>query len=206
VANPETFQGLSAVLADDLSNSTDFEAHVTPLSRNASASARARSFRRFLRFAFRYRGFRVRGIIDPSQIKEENTMKFSSITARRGIVGTCAGSLLAGFAAATIAAPSAAAAPTQCDASAVSGTVSSTTGSARAYLDTHPDANQAVTTAFGQPRPQAAATLRAYFTANPQEYYDLRGILAPIGDLQRQCNFQALPPALASAYDEFMAG
>jgi hemophore-related protein len=32
--------------------------------------------------------------------------------------------------------------------------------------------------AYGQPPPQAASNLRTYFTAHPQEYYDLRGILA----------------------------
>jgi heme-binding protein len=133
-------------------------------------------------------------------------MKFSSITARRTVVGVCASGLLGGFAAATIAAPTASAAPEQCTASAVADTVSSTTGSARAYLDSHPGANQVVTTAFAQPRPQAAATLRGYFTANPQEYYDLRGILAPIGDVQRQCNVAVLPGDLQSAYNEFMAG
>jgi hemophore-related protein len=134
-------------------------------------------------------------------------MKFSEITTRRNIVGVCAGSLLTGLAVATIGAPSAMAAPgQQCDASSVSSTVSSTTGSARAYLDSHPGANQAVTAAMGQPRPEAAATLRGYFTANPQEYYDLKGILAPIGDVQQQCNVSVLPPSLASAYDEFMAG
>ncbi|KUH85431.1 MULTISPECIES: heme-binding protein [unclassified Mycobacterium] len=132
-------------------------------------------------------------------------MKIRGIAARRRIAGACAASLLGGLAAATIAAPSAAAAP-DCSASAVSGTVSSVTGSARSYLDSHPGANQAVTTAFSQPRAEASATLRGYFTANPQEYYDLRGILAPIGDVQRTCNIQALPPDLASAYDEFMAG
>ncbi len=133
-------------------------------------------------------------------------MKFSGISMRRNIAGVCAAGLLGGVAAATIAAPSAMAAPDQCSASSVSGTVSSVTGSARAYLDGHPGASQAVTTAFTQPRPQASATLRGYFTANPQEYYDLRGILAPIGDVQRTCNIHALPPELASAYDEFMAG
>ena len=132
-------------------------------------------------------------------------MKFRGIAARRQIAGACAASLLGGLAAATIAAPSAMAAP-ECSASNVSGTVSNVTGAARAYLDSHPSANQAVTTAFSQPRPEASATLRGYFTANPQEYYDLRGILAPIGDVQRTCNIQALPPELASAYDEFMAG
>ncbi|UUO01893.1 heme-binding protein [Mycolicibacterium novocastrense] len=132
-------------------------------------------------------------------------MKIRGIAARRQIAGACAASLLGGLAAATIAAPSAMAAP-DCSASAVSGTVSNVTGAARSYLDSHPGANQAVTTAFGQPRNEASATLRGYFTANPQEYYDLRGILAPIGDVQRTCNISALPPELASAYDEFMAG
>jgi hypothetical protein len=67
-------------------------------------------------------------------------------------------------------------------------------------------ANQVVTAAYGQPRPQAAASLRSYFTAHSQEYYDLRGILAPIGDTERQCNVTALSPDLQSAYQEFMAG
>jgi hemophore-related protein len=133
-------------------------------------------------------------------------MKFIGITARRPIAGIAAGCLLGGVAAATIAAPTAAAAPEACTASEVSNTVSTTLGSARAYLDAHPGANQAVGAAFSQPRPQAAAALRGYFTANPQEYYDLRGILAPIGDTQRQCNVSVLPPDLAAAYGEFMAG
>ena len=130
-------------------------------------------------------------------------MKFSGITARRSAAGVCAG-LLGGLAAATIAAPNAAA--TDCSADSVAGTVSSVTGSARAYLAGHPGANQAVTAAMGQPRPAAEASLRGYFTANPHEYYDLRGILAPIGDVQSQCNVSVLPPDLASAYSTFMAG
>jgi hemophore-related protein len=132
-------------------------------------------------------------------------MKISGITVRRTVAGVCAG-LLGGLTAATIAAPNAAAAPEQCSADQVAGTVSSVTGSARAYLASHPGANQAVTAAMGQPRPQAEANLRGYFTANPGEYYELRGILAPIGDVQRQCNVSVLPPDLASAYDTFMAG
>ena len=132
-------------------------------------------------------------------------MNFSDITARRRFAGVAAGLLLGGIAGATIAAPNAAAAP-DCSASGVSNTVSTTLGSARTYLNTHPGANQAVGAAFTQPRDQAAGTLRGYFTANAQEYYDLKGILAPIGDTQRQCNVSVLPPELASAYDQFMAG
>ena len=85
-------------------------------------------------------------------------------------------------------------------------TVSSATGSAgQGYLNNHPGANQVVTAAYSQPQPVAASNLRSYFTANPTEYYELRGILAPIGDTQRQCNVAVLPPGLATAYDEFMA-
>lgn len=131
-------------------------------------------------------------------------MNISGTTARVKAAG--AGCLLGGLAVAVLAAPSAAAAPAQCDASAVANTVSSVTGSARQYLAGHPGANQVVTAAMIHPRPQAEANLRAYFTANPQEYSDLRGILTPIGDTQRACNVTVLTPELASAYDQFMAG
>ncbi len=125
---------------------------------------------------------------------------------RRRVAGVTVGCVLGGVAAATIAAPAASATPDQCTASGLANTVSTTTGAAQAYLDAHPAADQVVTAAFNQPRPEASATLRGYFTANPQEYYDLRGILAPIGDAQRQCNVAVLPGELQSAYDEFMAG
>lgn len=94
----------------------------------------------------------------------------------------------------------------QCNADALANTLSTTTGAARDYLNAHPDANQAVSAAESQPRPAASANLRSYFNAHPQEYFDLRGILAPIGSAQQQCNVTLLPPDLASAYGEFMAG
>ncbi|MEH3130911.1 MAG: heme-binding protein [Mycolicibacterium neoaurum] len=118
---------------------------------------------------------------------------------------TSAGALLGAASAALIAAPTASAAP-NCSPDAVAGTVSSVTGAATGYLNSHPGANQVIQAARTQPRDIAAANIRAYFTANSQEYYELRGILAPIGDTQRQCNVSVLPPDLASAYSEFMAG
>ena len=133
-------------------------------------------------------------------------MNLSATTARRKVAGAIVGSLLGGVAAATIVAPSAVAAPQGCSAGEVADTVSSSWGSARQYLNTHPDANNVVMAAFNQPRGQAATDLRNYFTANPGQYYDLKGILAPIGDKQRQCNVNVLSGDLQSAYDEFMAG
>lgn len=132
-------------------------------------------------------------------------MKISSIVARRRVAGISAGCLLGGMAMGIVGAPSAAAAP-DCSPAGVNSTVSSVQGSAEQYLAAHPGANQVVTAAYGQPRPQAASSLRSYFTDHPQEYFDLRGILAPIGDTERQCNVTALPPNLESAYHEFMAG
>ena len=132
-------------------------------------------------------------------------MRVNRRNARPGIVGFSAGCVLAGAVAAMIAAPAASAAP-DCSPSGVANIVSSVTGSALDYLNNHPGANQVVTAAYSQPQSVAAGNLRSYFTANPTEYYELRGILAPIGDTQRQCNVAVLPAGLASAYDQFMAG
>ena len=132
-------------------------------------------------------------------------MKSSNTTMRRGAVGMVVGGLFTGIAAATIAAPAASAAP-DCSGSGVANTVSNVTGSARDYLRAHPGADQVVSAARNQPRDEAAADIRNYFTANPQEYYELRGIVAPIGDTQRACNVSVLPADLESAYAEFMAG
>ncbi|MBJ7336864.1 heme-binding protein [Mycolicibacterium sp.] len=132
-------------------------------------------------------------------------MKFSGITMRRGAVGTVVGGLFAGVAAATFAAPVASAAP-DCSGAGVANTVNTVTGSARDYLRAHPGAEQVVFAARNQPRDQAAADIRNYFTANPTEYYELRGIIAPIGETQRTCNVSVLPADLSSAYDQFMAG
>lgn len=132
-------------------------------------------------------------------------MKISSIAARRKVAGISAGCVLGAMAMGVVGAPTAAAAP-DCSPAGVNNTVSSVQGSAQQYLAAHPGANQVVTAAYGQPRPQAESSLRGYFTGHPQEYSDLRGILAPIGDTERECNVSALPPYLESAYQEFMAG
>jgi hemophore-related protein len=132
-------------------------------------------------------------------------VKISSNVARRRVAGIGAGLLLGGMSVGLVGAPSAAAAP-DCSPGGVNATVSSVQGTAEQYLAAHPDANQVVMAAYGQPRPEAESNLRNYFTAHPQQYNELRGILSPIGDTERQCNVRALPPNLESAYQEFMAG
>ncbi|MBS1692770.1 MAG: heme-binding protein [Actinobacteria bacterium] len=133
-------------------------------------------------------------------------MKSSTFSAPGRLAGVFAGCLFGGLATAVIAAPAASAAPDPCSADGLANTISSVSSSARDYLATHPGANQVLTAAVSQPYPQAESNVRSYFTANPAEYYELRGILAPIGDAQRSCNVAVLPPQLASAYSQFMAG
>ncbi|WP_163806021.1 heme-binding protein [Mycolicibacterium anyangense] len=132
-------------------------------------------------------------------------MKFNGISPVNKTAAVCTGVVAGGLAVAMLSAPMASAAP-DCSGAGVANTVSSVTGSAQQYLATHPGAGQVLTAAAGQPRAQAAANVRGYFTANPQEYYELRGILAPIGEVQRACNVTVLSPDLSSAYNEFMAG
>jgi len=128
-------------------------------------------------------------------------MKFTKNTR---VVGVCTG--VVGAAAAVLLSPSAAAIPVDCSPAALQGTVNSVTAVAGNYLAAHPGANQAIMAAYGQSPDQAAAGVRGYFMANPTEYHELRGILSPIGEAQRQCNTTVLPPALSVAYDQFMAG
>ncbi|WP_445170840.1 heme-binding protein [Mycolicibacterium sp. Dal123E01] len=130
---------------------------------------------------------------------------FSGIAPTTKAAAVCAGWLVGGMAVATLAAPMASATP-DCSSAGVANTVSSVTGSANQYLAGHPGANQVLMAARDQPRPQAEANVRGYFTANPGEYHDLRGILSPIGDTQQTCNVSVLSPNLQSAYDAFMAG
>jgi hemophore-related protein len=113
--------------------------------------------------------------------------------------------LMGGLAVAALSAP-VASADEVCSASGVANTVNAVTGSAQQYLAGHPGAGQVLYAAMRQSPAQAAADVRGYFTANPQEYYDLRGILSPIGDVQQRCNVSVLPPTLAAAYNQFMAG
>jgi heme-binding protein len=132
-------------------------------------------------------------------------MKISSVVTRRRLAGISAGWLLGGLSLGIIGAPSAAAA-SDCSPAGVNATVSSVTGAAQQYLAAHPDTNQVVMAAYGQSPAEAESSLRGYFTTHPQQYTDLRGILAPIGDTERQCNVTALPSNLEAAYHTFMAG
>jgi hemophore-related protein len=70
------------------------------------------------------------------------------------------------------------------------------------YLDAHPGADDALTRAASQPAGEAKASVRDYFTAHPNEYFDLQGIVAPLKDLRGQCGISVTPSQLALLFDE----
>jgi heme-binding protein len=131
-------------------------------------------------------------------------MKIPPVAVRRGLVGAFATCALGGVAAATIAIPSAAAQPA-CTASSFSHTASGVLAAAGAYLDTHPGANDVLTNA-GMQGAGAEQSVRDYFVAHPNEYQDLRGIAAPIIDMQRNCGAAIQPMQIAALYQALSVG
>jgi len=125
-----------------------------------------------------------------ARLKENMRMKLSGIAMLGG-----AGIVLAGIATA----PIAGAAP--CSAAGATGTIGSVSTAASQYLAGHPGADQTLSTAISQSPDDARASVRAYFTAHPNEYFDLQGIVAPLKDLRGQCGVSVTPSQLALLLD-----
>lgn len=104
---------------------------------------------------------------------------------------------LAGFASLTIAVPNAAAAP--CSASGLASTASGVLAQASSYLDAHPGANDALTNAGSSG--DAEGAVRAYFSAHPGEFMDLKNIAHPLTSLRGQCGMSVTPGQLAALFD-----
>ncbi len=126
-------------------------------------------------------------------------MKMFVSSTRRVMTGAFATCVLGGVIAGTVAMPMANAAP--CSASGLATTASGVLGQAGGYLDAHPGANDVLTAAANQPAGEAESSVRAYFTAHPNEYFDLQGIVAPLKDLRGQCGLSVTPSQLALLFD-----
>jgi heme-binding protein len=125
-------------------------------------------------------------------------MTTSATAVRRGLFGAISTCALGGLAAGTIAIPSAGAQP-NCTASGFSHTASGVLAAAGGWLDAHQEANN-VLTAAGMQGAGAETSVRDYFVAHPQEYQELRGIAAPLIDLQHGCNTAIQPMQIAALY------
>jgi heme-binding protein len=103
-----------------------------------------------------------------------------------------------------IVAPTASAAD-PCSASGVAATASGVLNSASGYLDAHPDANNVLTTAVGQPPAEAKSTIRGYFIGHPGQALELKNIAQPLLNLKSQCPNSVSPDQLAALVDALSA-
>ena len=67
------------------------------------------------------------------------------------------------------------------------------------YLDAHPGANDALTNAGSSG--DAEGAVRAYFSAHPGEFMDLKNIAHPLTSLRGQCGMSVTPGQLAALFD-----
>jgi len=118
----------------------------------------------------------------------------------RSLYAVLAASAVGGAAVATLmgnSAPPASAAPDPCAASQVAKTVGSVATNTGAYLDSHPETNQALTTISKQQGgPQSLAALKTYFDANPQVGKDMQQLQQPLVSLSGRCNLPITIPQL----------
>jgi hemophore len=144
---------------------------------------------------------------------EESSMRTSTGTARRGLLGVFAVTAAGGAAVAALAvpgglsAPSATAASDPCAASEVAktlGSVATTTGN---YLDTHPETNTALTTISQQQAgPQQLVAIKSYFDANPQAAKDMQQLQAPLVGLSSRCKLPLTLPQLLGLMQSAQGG
>jgi hemophore len=74
------------------------------------------------------------------------------------------------------------------------GTVANSTG---AYLDSHPQTNQALTTISQQQGgPQSLVALKTYFDANPAVAKDMQTLQRPLTDLSGACRLPVTVPQI----------
>jgi hemophore len=126
--------------------------------------------------------------------RKELSMRTSPAAMRRGLYGVFATTALGGLGAAALALPSATAAPNPCAASEIARTIGSVSTNTGNYLDAHLETNTALTNATGQPGPQAIASLKTYFDANPQVSKDMQTIQQPLTGLSSQCKLPITVP------------
>ncbi|MFM9033113.1 MAG: hemophore-related protein [Mycobacterium sp.] len=121
----------------------------------------------------------------------------------RARIGGIVGGIVGGIALAGLAAPTASAAP-DCSQTGVDNAVATVTQQAKAYMSAHPPVSKLLMTAAGQSQSQAAQTISAYASANPQEYSEFKAILTPLSTLQKQCGVQVIPTEYEWAFNQFI--
>ena len=83
--------------------------------------------------------------------------------------------------------------PPNCSAADLEGVRSGVDASTSAYLFTHPDLNDFMTTLKAMSREQVAAKVKGYMASHPDEQADMANIRQPLTDIKDRCGSPPSP-------------
>ena len=83
--------------------------------------------------------------------------------------------------------------PPNCSAADLEGVRAGVSASTSAYLFSHPDLNDYMSSLKGLSREQAAAKVKVYMASHPQEQADMAGIRQPLVDIKDRCGQPPTP-------------
>jgi heme-binding protein len=83
--------------------------------------------------------------------------------------------------------------PPNCSAADLEGVRAGVSASTSAYLFTHPDLNDFMSTLKAMPREQVASKVKAYMATHPDEQADMAGIRQPLIDIKDRCGAPPSP-------------
>ncbi len=83
--------------------------------------------------------------------------------------------------------------PPNCSAADLEGVRAGVSASTSAYLFTHPDLNDFMTSLKAMSREQVAAKVKGYMASHPDEQADMEGIRQPLVDIRDRCGAPPSP-------------
>jgi len=124
-------------------------------------------------------------------------MKLSGLTIRGLATAMCSGGMIGAalFAAIPLAHANQdpAADPPNCSAADLEGVRAGVSASTSAYLFTHPDLNDFMTSLKAMSREQVASNVKTYMVSHPDEKADMAGIRQPLVDIKDRCGAPPSP-------------
>jgi hemophore len=134
-------------------------------------------------------------------------MKSGAARTRRRVAAVFAVTAAGGVALTLTYQPTATAGVDPCSASEVAKSIGMVATSTGTYLDSHPDANQALTAVSQQqPGPQSVAVLKTYFDAHPQEGSAIQQLQQPLVTLSSRCKLPLTLPQLMGLMQSAQGG
>jgi hemophore-related protein len=141
------------------------------------------------------------GVSELTKKQRTQGRKSKGAMTRRRRLGAFAVGVLGATSVATGGSSVATAAPAPCTAAELASVASGVTANASQFLEAHPDANDALTQAGSQSPQAAKSSLRSYFLAHTDQYFQLHGIAQPLIDLRARCNASVSIGQVASLVD-----